>query len=129
VVLIITTPEVSAVRDADRIIGLIEAEDKGPAQLIINRLNLNMVRRGDMLDTDDVIEILAIELIGIVPEDEAIIISTNKGVPAVLNDRSRAGLAYRNIAQRLLGQEVPFVALQEEQGFLERFVRFMRPGS
>lgn len=129
VVLIITTPEVSAVRDADRIIGLIEAEDKGPAQLIINRLKLDMVRRGDMLDTDDVIEILAIELIGIVPEDEAIIISTNKGVPAVLNDRSRAGLAFRNIAQRLLGQEVPFVALQEEQGFLERFVRFMRPGS
>jgi septum site-determining protein MinD len=128
-VLIITTPEVSAVRDADRIIGLIEAEDKGPAQLIINRLKLDMVRRGDMLDTDDVIEILAIELIGIVPEDEAIIISTNKGVPAVLNNRSRAGLAYRHIAQRLLGQEVPFVALQEEQGFLERFVRFMRPGS
>ncbi len=128
-VFIITTPEVSAVRDADRIIGLIEAEDKGPAQLIINRLKLDMVRRGDMLDTNDVIEILAIELIGIVPEDEAIIVSTNKGVPAVLDDKSQAGLAFRNIAQRLLGRKVPFTALREEPGFLERFVRFVRPGS
>ncbi len=129
VVLIITTPEVSAVRDADRIIGLIEAEDKGPAQLIINRLKPDMVKRGDMLDTEDVIEVLAIELIGIVPEDEAIIVSTNKGVPAVLDDRSRAGLAFRNIAQRLLGQKVPFIVPKEERGFLERFVRFVRPGN
>jgi septum site-determining protein MinD len=125
-VLIITTPEVSAVRDADRIIGLIEAEEKGPARLIINRIKPEMVKRGDMLDTSDVIEILAIDLIGIVPEDEAIIISTNRGVPVALDDRGQAGLAFRNIAQRLLGEDVPFMTIKDTSGFLERFARFVR---
>jgi septum site-determining protein MinD len=126
-VLIITTPEVSAVRDADRIIGLVEAKEKGPARLIINRIKPDMVKRGDMLDTDDVIEILAIELIGIVPEDEAIIISTNKGVPVVLNDKEQSGLAFRNIAHRLLGKDVPFMTIRDTSGFLERLARFVRP--
>jgi septum site-determining protein MinD len=125
-VLIVTTPEVSAVRDADRIIGLIEAEGKGPARLIINRIKPEMVERGDMLDTDDVIEILAIDLIGIVPEDEAIIISTNKGVPVALDDKGQAGLAFRNIARRLLGEDVPFMTIKDTSGFLERFARFVR---
>jgi len=125
-VLIITTPEVSAVRDADRIIGLIEAEGKGPARLIINRIKPEMVKRGDMLDTGDVIEILAIDLIGIVPEDEAIIISTNKGVPVALDDKGQAGLAFRNIARRLLGEDVPFMTIKDTSGFLERFTRFVR---
>ncbi len=125
-VLIITTPEVAAVRDADRIIGLIEAEGKGPARLIINRIKPEMVKRGDMLDTDDVIEILAIDLIGIVPEDEAIIISTNKGVPVALDDKGQAGLAFRNIAQRLLGEDVPFMTIKDTSGFLGRFTRFVR---
>jgi len=127
-ILIITTPEVAAVRDADRIIGLIEAEEKGPASLIINRLRPEMVRRGNMLTTDDVIEILAIDLIGIVPEDKAIIVSTNKGVPIVLNDRAPAGLAFRNIARRLLGEEVPFMDIREMPNLIERFVRFIRQG-
>ena len=78
-VVVVTNPEVSAVRDADRIIGLIEAEEKGPAKLIINRLNPAMVKRGDMLSADDVLDLLAIELIGIVPEDENVVISTNRG--------------------------------------------------
>ncbi len=125
-VLIVTTPEVSAVRDADRIIGLVEAEEKGPARLIINRIKPEMVKRGDMLDTGDVIEILAIDLIGIVPEDEAIIISTNKGVPVALDDRGQAGLAFRNIARRLLGEEVPFMSIKDTSGLLERFARFVR---
>jgi len=125
-VLIITTPEIAAVRDADRIIGLIEAEEKGPARLIINRIKPDMVKRGDMLDTDDVIEILAIDLIGIVPEDETIIISTNKGVPVALDDKGQAGLAFRNIAQRLLGEDVPFMTIKDTFGFLERFARFVR---
>ncbi len=125
-VLIVTTPEVSAVRDADRIIGLIEAEEKGPASLIINRLRPEMVRYGNMLTTDDVIEILAIDLIGIVPEDKAIIISINKGVPIVLDDKAPAGLAFRNIAQRLLGEEVPFLDIREMPNLIERFVRFIR---
>jgi septum site-determining protein MinD len=125
-VLIITTPEVSAVRDADRIIGLIEAEEKGPARLIVNRIKPEMVKRGDMLDTSDVIEILAIDLIGIVPEDEAIITSTNKGTPVALDDKGQAGLAFRNIAHRLLGEDVPFMTIKETPGFLERFTRFVR---
>ncbi|MBC8248653.1 MAG: septum site-determining protein MinD [Anaerolineales bacterium] len=127
-VLIVTTPEVAAVRDADRIIGLVEAEEKGPASLIINRLRPEMVRYGNMLTTDDVIEILAIDLIGIVPEDKAIIVSTNKGVPIVLDDRAPAGLAFRNIAQRLLGEEVPFLDIREMPNLIERFVRFIRQG-
>lgn len=120
-VIIITTPEVSAVRDADRIIGLIEAEEKGPAQLIVNRLRPSMVKRGDMLDTSDVIEILAIELIGIVPDDETIIVTTNRGIPAVLENHSLAGQAFRNVARRLLGEDVPFMDLDVSTGLLQRF--------
>jgi septum site-determining protein MinD len=127
-VLIVTTPEVAAVRDADRIIGLVEAEEKGPANLIINRLKLEMVRHGDMLNTADVIEILAIELIGIVPDDKAIIVSTNRGVPIVLDNHAPSGLAFRNIARRLLGEEVPFLEIREMPNLFERFVRFVRQG-
>jgi len=125
-VLIITTPEVAAVRDADRIIGLVEANEKGPARLIINRIKPDMIKRGDMLDTEDVIEVLAIDLIGIVPEDEAIIISTNKGVPVTLDAKRQAGLAFRNIAHRLLGKDVPFMTIKDTSGFLRRFARFVR---
>jgi len=127
-VLIITTPEVAAVRDADRIIGLIEAEEKGPASLIINRIKPEMVRYGDMLNTADVLEILAIDLVGIVPDDKAIIVSTNRGVPIVLDDKAPAGVAFHNIARRLLGEEVPFLSIREEPNLLERFARFIRQG-
>ena len=110
-VCIVTTPEVSSVRDADRVVGLVEAEEKGPAQLILNRLRPLMVQRGDMLDTEDVLDVLAIDLLGIVPEDEAIIVSTNRGVPVAMENNSLAGHAFRNIAGRLTGQEVPFLDL------------------
>src|SRR5512140_550290 len=106
IVIVVTNPEVSAVRDADRIIGLVEAEEKGPARLIINRLNPALVKRGDMLNADDVLELLAIELIGIVPDDENVVISTNKGMPVALDGKSRAGQAFQNIARRLLGEKV-----------------------
>ena len=125
-VLIITTPEVSAVRDADRIIGLVEAEEKGPAHLIINRLRPDMIRREDMLATSDVVELLAIDLIGIVPEDEHIIISTNRGRPAALDDNSLAGQAFRNIARRVMGEDVPFMIIRESPGLLERLARLVR---
>jgi len=121
--LIVTNPEVSAVRDADRIIGLIEADGKGPAQLIINRLDPDLVQRGDMLDTSDVVEILAINLIGIVPEDRAILISTNRGQPVALDGQSLAGRAFNNIARRLLGQDVPFMPLQPTGGLMRRLRR------
>jgi septum site-determining protein MinD len=119
-VLVITNPEISAVRDADRIIGLVEAEEKGPARLIINRINPGMVKRGDMLSAPDVVELLAVRLIGIVPEDEAVLVSTNHGQPVVLNEKSKAGQAFENIARRLLGEEVPWMTLDEKDGFFDR---------
>jgi len=128
-VLIVTTPEVSAVRDADRIIGLVEAAEKGTPRLIINRIRPSMVKRGDMLSTEDVLEILAIELVGIVPDDETIIVTTNRGMPAALANNSQAGQAYRNIAARLLGQDVPFMVLKDNDSFLQRLGRLIRPRS
>lgn len=129
-VLIVTNPEVSAVRDADRIIGLIEAEEKGPGYLILNRIKPDMVKRGDMLSTEDVLDILAIPLIGIVPEDEGVVVSSNRGSPAALDEKSRAGQAFRNIARRLKGEEVPFMSLEENKGFFQRLAqRLTRSGA
>ncbi len=127
-VYVVTNPEVSAVRDADRIIGLVEAEEKGPAKLIINRLNYDMVRRGDMLSTEDIVDLLAIELLGIVPEDEKVIISTNRGVPISLDGKSLAGESFRNIASRTLGNQVPFIDLDNQGGLFSRLGRFIRSG-
>ncbi len=127
-VLVITNPEVSAVRDADRIIGLVEAEGKGPAKLIINRINPTMVKKGDMLSTEDVVELLAVPLIGIVPEDEAVLISTNHGQPVVLNKKSKAGLAFMNLAKRLTGEDVPWIELDYKEGFLNRLGKFISGG-
>lgn len=125
-VLIVTTPEVSAVRDADRIIGLTEAHEKPTPKLIINRFRPSMVKRGDMLDTSDVLEVLAIELIGIIPEDEAIITSTNKGQPVALEDRAPSGGAFHRIAQRVLGEDVPFPVFDDSPGLLDRLTRLWR---
>jgi septum site-determining protein MinD len=123
--IIMTTPEVAAVRDADRIVGLIEAAEKGPPSLVINRIKPEMVKRGDMLATEDVIEILAIDLLGIVPEDENIIVAANKGIPIALDGQSGAARSFRNIAQRILGQEVPFMAIATEPGLLGRMKRLV----
>lgn len=127
-VVVITNPEVAAVRDADRIIGLIEAEEKGPARLLINRIKPGMVKRGEMLSPDDVLELLAIELIGLVPEDENVITGTNRGTPVVLDEKSKAGQAFRNIAQRLRGEQVPFLALEDNGGFFGRLSKMIRSG-
>lgn len=127
-VIVITNPEVSAVRDADRIIGLVEAEEKGPIHLIINRLNPQMVKKGDMLTAEDVLELLAVRLLGIVPEDETVVVNTNRGMPVALDEKSRAGQAFRNIALRLLGQEVPFETWDEDGSFLGRITRLFRGG-
>jgi septum site-determining protein MinD len=123
IVLVITNPEISAVRDADRIIGLVEAEEKGPARLLINRLNIDLVRRGEMLSPEDVLELLAIDLLGIVPEDEFVVIASNRGIPVALDPNNNAGQAFRNIARRLLGQPVPFMDLERKDGFLGRLSR------
>ena len=127
-VLVVTNPEVSAVRDADRIIGLVEAEEKGPAKLILNRLNPSMVKRGDMLTADDVLELLAIELIGIVPEDENVVVSTNRGQPIVLDGKTKAAQAFLNIARRLRGEDVPFLNLEEKEDIFSKLSRMLRSG-
>jgi septum site-determining protein MinD len=124
-VVIVTTPDVSAVRDADRAIGFVEAEEKGPAKLVLNRIRVDMVKKGDMLTVDDVLELLAIDLVGVVPDDESIIVSTNRGTPAALDHRSQAGQAFRNTARRLAGQDVPFMALKSNDGWLGRLARLM----
>ncbi len=123
---VVATPEVSSVRDADRIIGLLEAEEKHHPSLIVNRIRPSMVKKGDMMDINDMIEILAIELLGVVPDDEFIVVSTNRGEPAVMNPQSRAGEAYRNITRRLMGENVPFLKLEDEnQGFIGRLRKMM----
>lgn len=122
--IIVTTPEISAVRDADRIIGLLEAEGLRDPEVIINRIRADMVERGDMMSIDDMIEILAIDLIGIVPEDEGIVVSTNKGEPIALNDKAKAGQAYRNIARRIMGEELPMMPL-EKDNFMTRFKKLV----
>jgi septum site-determining protein MinD len=125
--LVVTTPELSAVRDADRIIGLLESMRKGPIRLVVNRLRPAMVRKGDMLDVKDVVEILAVDLIGVVPEDEGVVTSTNKGEPLTLSEQGLAGRAFGNIARRLMGEEVPFLDLNppQDEGFLARFRRLL----
>lgn len=119
-VIVITNPEVSAVRDADRIIGIVEAEEKGTPKLLINRLNPEMVRQNNMLSADDVIDLLAIHLLGIVPEDKNVLISTNKGVPIALDGKSPAGQAYRNIARRIQGEDVPLMDLDKGGNLFNR---------
>ncbi len=120
--LVITNPEISAVRDADRIIGLIESEEKGPAQLIVNRLKPKMVARGDMLSVDDILEVLAVDLVGVIPEDESILISTNQGLPVTMAavDGTIAGQAFNNIARRLSGEDVPFLDLTPKTSVIDR---------
>jgi len=116
--LVVTMPEVSAVRDADRIIGLLQANEIKQIHVIINRLRTDLVKNGDMLKSEDVIELLAVDLIGVVPDDESIIISTNQGVPAVTGT-SKAGKAYMNICHRIMGEDVEYLKL-EKQGFLAK---------
>jgi septum site-determining protein MinD len=122
---IVANPEMASVRDADRIIGLVEAAGKPEPRLILNRLRPEMVKRGDMMDVADVLEVLGIDLLGIVPEDEAIIVATNKGEPAVYDKRSRAGRAFMNSAQRILGEEIPLDEVADSPSLLERLRRLV----
>jgi septum site-determining protein MinD len=128
IVLVVTNPEVSAVRDADRIVGLVEAEEKGPARLIINRLKPELIKRGEMLTADDVLELLAIELIGIIPDDENVIISTNRGQPVAMDVKTKAGQAFHNISRRLKGESVAFLNLEEKNGLFNRLSRMLKTG-
>lgn len=121
--IIVTNPEVSAIRDADRIVGLLEAQEKSNPRLILNRFKQDMARRGQMLAIDDVKEILGIELLGIVPEDEKILNASNKGEPAVMDKASRAGEAYRSIIRRIVDPTSAPVTLPEADGWMDRLRR------
>ena len=123
--IIVTTPEVSAIRDADRIIGLLEANHLNKMDLIINRIRMDMVKRGDMMTVDDVTEILSIPLIGALPDDEQVVIGTNQGEPVIGLD-SKAGTAYMNICKRITGMEVPFMELQNNTGILTKLSNFFK---
>lgn len=126
--LVIATPDVSAVRDADRIIGMLESMGKEKIHLIINRLRPKMVRTGDMLGVQDVLDILSIKLLGIVPEDDSVVISSNKGEPLTLAPTSPAAQAFDNIARRLLGEEVPFIDVDnlDHGGFFGALLRLFK---
>ncbi len=117
--IIVTNPEVSAVRDADRIVGLLEAAELRNPSLVVNKIKPHMVKNETMMSVEDVQEILSIRLLGIVPDDEAIVNSSNRGEPVTLQDGTRAGVAYRNIARRIRGEDVPLMDL-DEGGFLTR---------
>ncbi len=124
--IVVTTPEVSAVRDADRIIGLLEANEVRAPKLIVNRVRPDMVKRGDMMSINDIIDILAIDLVGVVPDDENIIVSTNRGEPAVADNKSLAGQAYRNITKRIMGEDIPLLDLESSQGFISKVKRIFK---
>ena len=117
--LVVTTPEVSAIRDADRIIGLLEAEGLRNIQLIINRLRPDMIARGDMMSVDDVTEILSVDLIGTIPDDEQIVIAANQGEP-LSGRKSLAEDEYRNICRRILGEDIPFMEIRQKKGMFHR---------
>ena len=122
--LVVTTPEVSAIRDADRIIGLLEANEIKKINLIVNRIRMDMVKRGDMMSIEDVVEILAIDLIGAVPDDENIVVSTNQGEPLV-GDNSLPGKAYLNICKRIMGEDVPYLDLSSD-GFFKKLSKIFK---
>lgn len=123
--IIVTTPEVSAIRDADRIIGLLEAEDVRTKELIINRIRMDMVRRGDMMSVDDVMDILSVPILGTVPDDEDIVISTNQGEPLV-GMNGCAGEAYLNICKRILGESVPFMNLDNSRNIWSKITCLLK---
>ena len=125
--LIVTTPEISAVRDADRVIGIIDAKsqkaingEEVKKHIIINRLKPDLVQNGGMLSTDDILQILSLPLIGVVPDNEDIVTSTNIGQPIALKENSISGAAFRRISKRLVGEDVEFLDLSTKKGFLDK---------
>ncbi|HJV16823.1 MAG TPA: septum site-determining protein MinD [Bacillales bacterium] len=124
--IVVTTPEVSAVRDADRIIGLLEKEkDMEPPKLVINRIRNHMMKNGDMLDVDEITTHLSIELIGIVIDDDEVIKASNHGEPIALNPNNKASISYRNIARRILGESIPLQQLDNnEKGVFSKLKKF-----
>ncbi len=124
--IVVTTAEISSIRDADRIIGLLEsAEIKNP-ELVINRLRPNMVKRGEMMDVEDIVDLLSIDLIGVIPDDEYIITQTNKGEPAVSNRKAPSGKGYMEIARRILGENIDITIPGRDEGFFSKIFGRLR---
>ena len=123
--IVVATPEVSAIRDADRIIGLLQANEMPEIHLLINRLRMDMIRRGEMMSVEDVTEILAVDLIGAVPDDEAVVIATNQGEPLCGQD-SLSGQAFSNICRRITGEEIPLLDFQVKKGMWKRLSGMFR---
>jgi septum site-determining protein MinD len=126
--IVVTTPEHAAVRDADRIIGLLDSEGIKDPKLVINRIRASMMKNGDMLSIDEICSVLAIDLLGIVPDDEYVIKAANNGEPTVMNPSSRAAIAYRNIARRIMGDTVPLMSLEDSPGVLKKMKKFLGMG-
>ncbi len=126
--IVVTVPEVSSVRDADRIIGLLSAGEITDVHLLINRMRNDLVKKGDMLSIDDVLEILGVDLIGVVPEDELIFRSSNLGEPAVSDDKSKAGAAFRDIVDRILGKDIPIDSSDDKKGFFGKLRKLFGNG-
>lgn len=125
--IVVVNPEITSVRDADRVIGKLDAKGLEDHSVIVNRLNHEMTQRGDMLDVSDIIETLSIELLGVVPDDREITVSTNKGEPIVLEEGARSGKAFRNIAKRITGEKVPIMDLSEEpQGLFGSIMKLFK---
>ncbi|WP_099158652.1 septum site-determining protein MinD [Virgibacillus ndiopensis] len=122
--IVVTTPEKSSVRDADRIIGLLENKEMEPPRLIINRIRNHMMKNGDMLDIDEIVHILSIDLIGIVLDDDEVIKASNNGEPIALHPNTKVSIAYRNIARRILGETVPLQSLEDEKGMFQKVKKF-----
>ncbi|GAA0601522.1 septum site-determining protein MinD [Virgibacillus siamensis] len=122
--IVVTTPEKSSVRDADRIIGLLENADVESPKLVINRIRNHMMKNGDMIDIDEIIQILSIDLIGIVVDDDEVIKASNSGEPIAFQPNSKPSIAYRNIARRILGETVPLQSLEEEKGMFKKVKEF-----
>ncbi|MFB1099133.1 MULTISPECIES: septum site-determining protein MinD [Bacillaceae] len=118
--IVVTTPEKPSVRDADRIIGLLEQEDIEPPKLIVNRIRNHMVQEGDMLEVDEIVQVLSIDLLGIVADDEEVIKAANHGEPVAFQPNTKASIAYRNIARRILGESVPLMSFESEKGMFSR---------
>ncbi|WP_046228327.1 septum site-determining protein MinD [Paenibacillus dauci] len=126
--IVMTTPENASVRDADRVIGLLESSHISAPKLIVNRIRHSMVKSGDMLDIDEVLQVLNIDLLGVVPDDELVIKAANSGEPTVMNPDSKAAIAYRNIARRILGDTVPLMQMDQKKSAFSRFKKFFGMG-
>ena len=127
--IVVTTPEMSAVRDADRIIGLLEAKEEIESyKLLLNRVRPKLIEQNDMMSVDDVVEILSCDLIGVIPEDTGIITSTNKGEPIVNDEKALAGQAYRNVAKRIMGEDIPLLDLNVKESFFDKLKNLFTKG-